>query len=126
MLPTGVSDAPCSVVLALKPLLEVGEWTTLSKGLYVDSISLDLSFLLQLIESGHNVLGESEFTGNEHLLSSWELELSSSESLSGVVDLMRGGTDGDEDGSDVDTGRLAKSLSVSVSHTGLESISTGT
>ena len=126
MLPTGVSDASCSVLSTLKPFLEVGKWSTISESLYVDSISLDLSFLFQLIESGHNMLGESELTGNEHLLSSWELELGSSEGFSGVVDLEWSGTDGDKDGSDVDTSRLAKSLSVSVSHTSLESISTGT
>ena len=98
MLPTGVSDASCSVLSTLKPFLEVGKWSTISESLYVDSIALDLSFLFQLIESGHNMLGESELTGNEHLLSSWELELGSSEGFSGVVDLVGSGTDGDKDG----------------------------
>jgi len=72
------------------------------------------------------VIGESVFTRDKDLLSSWELELGSSESFPSVVYLMRSSTDGDEDGSDVHTGRLAKSLSVGVSHTSLKSISTGT
>ncbi len=51
MLPTGESDASCSLLLALEPGLEVLERSVLGEGLDSDSISLDLSFLPQLIES---------------------------------------------------------------------------
>ena len=99
MLPTGVSDAFSHhefSLLAFNPILEVFEGTALREGLDVDSVSLDLLLLLQLIESGHNVVGESVFTGNEHLLSSWELELGSSEGLLGVLDVMWGNSNGHE------------------------------
>jgi len=41
----------------------------------------DLSLLLESPVVRVNELGETEFSGNENSLSSWELELSSSESL---------------------------------------------
>lgn len=110
--------------VALKPGLEAGEWTVLGEGLDADTISLDLTTSLESVEVGHNVLGETVFTGDEDLLAAWELELSSSESLLSGGNVLWFSSNGDENGANVDTSRLAESLSVSVSHTGLESIST--
>jgi hypothetical protein len=121
--PTGESVAASSHLL-LEPGLQVREGSVLSEGLHAHAISLDLALRLQLVEVGHNVLGETVFTGDKNLLAAGELELGSSEGLASVVDVGWLGSDGDQDGADVDTGRLAKSLSVSVSHTGLESIGT--
>ena len=121
-LPTGALDAE----LSSHPLLQVGKWSVGRQDLDIDTISLDLALLSELVEGGHNVWGESELTGDEDLLATWELELSSSESLLCTFNVFWLGTDGDEDGSDVDTGRLAKSLSVGMTHTGLKSISSGT
>ena len=69
----------------------------LSKDLDVDAIALHLAFRLELLEGRVDVLGEAEFTGDEHLLSARELELGSTESLLGVLDILRPGSDGDED-----------------------------
>jgi len=45
------------------------------------SIIDDLSFLLESPVVRVNELSETEFSGNEDVLSTWELELSSSEGL---------------------------------------------
>lgn len=125
-----MSSAPdwsvrCSLVgLALEPIFKAGKWSLLGESLYVDTVSLDLALLSQFVESGHNVGGESEFTGDENLLATWELELSSSEGFLSSSNLVWLGSDGHKDGSNVDTGSLAETLSIGVSHTGLESIST--
>ena len=95
------------------------------EGLDVDAITLDLTSSLHALEVGVNVLGETVFTGDEDLLTAGELELGTTEGLASVLDVLTLGADGDEDGTDVDTGRLTESLAVSVTHTGLESISTG-
>ena len=97
-----------------------------SEGLHVDTVTLDLSFLVKALEIGVNVLGETVFTGHEDLLAARELEFGSSESFLSVGDALNLCSDGDKDGANVDTGRLTEGLSVSVAHTGLKSISTGT
>jgi hypothetical protein len=107
------------------PSLEVGEGSLASEGLDVDTVTLNLRFLLEAVEITHDVRSESILTGDEDGLATWELELGSSEGLAGVSDELWLGADRNEDGSDVDTGALAQCLSVSVSHTSLESISTG-
>jgi len=110
---------------ALHPSLEVGEGSLVCEGLDVDTVTLDLRFLLKAVEITHDVRSESELTGDEDGLTTWELELGSSEGLAGVSDELWLSTDGDKDCSNVDTGALAHGLSVGVSHTSLESISTG-
>ena len=110
---------------ALEPFLEVGEGTTVAHGLHVDTITLDLALSLKSLEIGVNELGEAVFSGDENLLSAGELELGTTQGLLGESDVLRLCSDGDEDGTNVDTGGLAEGLTVSVTHTGLESISTG-
>jgi hypothetical protein len=58
-------------------------------------------------------------------LSSGKLGLGTSEGFTGEGDLIGSGSNGDEDLSNSDTGDLAETFTVGVSHTGLESISTG-
>jgi len=69
--------------------------------------------------------GETVFTGDENLLSAGELELGTTEGFLGVGNIIDLGSDGDQNGTNADTGSLTEGLSVSVTHTGLESISTG-
>lgn len=115
-----------SLASSFIPVLQVGEFSAGGQSLDIDAVTLDLAFLAQLVELTHDVLGEAEFTGDENLLAAGELELGTTESLLGLGHIFGLGTDRHQDGADIDTGRLAKSLSVSVSHTGLESISAGT
>ena len=65
------------------------------------------------------MFGEAVFTGDENLLAARELEFGSTESLLGVPDVLHFCADGDQDRSNIDAGRLAQSLAVSVTHTGL-------
>ena len=110
---------------SLHPLLEAGKGSVRSEGLHVDTVTLDLAFLLELDEIGVDVRGETVFTGDENLLTAGELELGSTEGLLGMGNVLNLRSDGDEDGSDVDAGALAVSLSEGVAHTSLKSISTG-
>ena len=87
-----------------------------------DTIWDDLLLLLESVEVGLDEFGESEFSGDEDLLSTWELELGSSESLLGVLDVVWVASEGQEDLTDVDSCGLAKSLTEGTSHTLLESI----
>ena len=110
---------------SLHPFLEALERSMGSQGLHADTVTLDLALLLELDELGVDVLGESVFTGDKDLLTAGELELGSTEGLASVGDVLGLCSDGDEDGADFDTSGLAESLAVSVTHTGLKSISTG-
>ena len=96
-----------------------------SKDLDTDTITLDLVGLEESLEIRVDNFGESELPGDEDSLSAGELELGTTESLLRKWHLLGGSADGDQDGSDVHTSGLEKGLSVSVTHTGLESISTG-
>jgi len=95
------------------------------ESLDVHAIALDLTSSLLPSEVGLNDGGETVFTGDEDLLTAGELELGTTKSLLGVGDVVHLGANGDEDIANVDTGSFAESLTVSVTHTGLESISTG-
>jgi len=95
------------------------------ENLDVHTITHDLVFLLQSSEVTVDNFGETVLSGDEDSLAARELELSTTESLLSKWNFVGSGTDGHENGANVHTGRLAKSLSVSVTHTGLESISTG-
>jgi len=97
----------------------------LGESLNADTISRNLSSFLESEEVSHNVISESVLSGDENHLTSGNLELGSSEGLLGEVDVLRVGSNGNKDGADIDTGALAKSLSISVAHTGLKSISAG-
>jgi hypothetical protein len=89
-----------------------------------NTITLDLTFLLEADEVGHNVLGETVLTGHEHLLATSELETGAAEGLLGELNILLSGTDGDEGLANVNAGALNVRLTESVTHTLLESIST--
>ena len=95
------------------------------ESLNVRAITLDLSLLQESLEIRVNNRSETIFTGDENLLAARELELSSTEGLLSILDALGLCSDGDEDGADVDTGRFTEGFTVSVTHTGLKSISTG-
>ena len=54
---------------------KVAKWSVLGSDLDGDTIWDDLSFLLESVVVRLDELGETEFSGDEDLLSSWELEL---------------------------------------------------
>ena len=107
------------------PGLEARERTVGFESLNVRAITLDLSLLQESLEIRVNNRSETVFTGDENLLAARELELSSTEGLLSILDALGLCSDGDEDGADVDTGRFTEGFTVSVTHTGLKSISTG-
>jgi len=111
--------------LSKEPPLEAGKGTTSFEGLNVDTVTLDLASSLEALEIRVNNGGETEFTGHKDLLATGELELRTTEGLLSMGDVAHLGPDGDQDVANVDTGGLAESLTVSVTHTGLKSISTG-
>ena len=82
----------------------------------------DLSFLLESVEVSLDDLGETVLSGDEDLLSAWELELGSSEGLFGVFNMFKVASEGHQDLSDGDSCRLTKSFTEGTSHTLLESI----
>jgi len=95
------------------------------ESLDVDTVALNLALSLESNEIRVDERGETESTGDENLLATWELELGTTEGLLGVGHTRDLGSDGDQDGANVDTGGLTEGFAVSVTHTGLESISTG-
>ena len=97
----------------------------LSDNLDVDTVAQDLAGLKQAVVVRHDIFGEAELAGDEDLLTARELELGTTESFPGVVGLVQISTDGEEDLTNVDTGRLAESLTERTTHTLLESIGTG-
>jgi hypothetical protein len=88
-----------------------------------NTVALYFTLLLETVEIGHNVLGESVFTGNENSLATSKLETSSVKGLSGVFNEVRFGSDGDENLIDGDTSSLNVRLTEGLAHTLLESIS---
>ena len=96
-----------------------------AEDLDVATVSLDLTFSGESSEVRVNNGGESVFTGDEDGLSSRELALGASEGLTSELNVLGLASHGDEDGTDVNTASLEEGFTVSTSHTGLESISTG-
>ena len=96
----------------------------LSINLDMDTTWDDLTFLLESVVISLNEISETELSGDEDLLSSWELELGSSEGFLSVLDITWKGSNGHEDLTNVDSCRFTEWLTPSVSHTLLESIST--
>ena len=103
---------------------ESGEGTVFVDNLAVNTVSLDLTVLEEAVVVRLDVLGETELTGDENLLSAGELHLRTTESLLSKGNLLVGGSDGEEHLTDGDTSRLTKGLTEGTSHTLLESIST--
>ena len=64
----------------------------------------DLSFLLESVEIGFNKVGESVLSGDEDLLSTWELEFGSSQGFLGLWNVLLVASDGHEYLSDGDSG----------------------
>ena len=103
---------------------ESGEGTVFVDNLAVNTVSLNLTVLEEAVVVRLDVLGETELTGDENLLSAGELHLRTTESLMSKGNLLVGGSDGEEHLTDGDTSRLTKGLTEGTSHTLLESIST--
>jgi hypothetical protein len=120
----GIIDVSSRSHGALEPVLESGEGTSLSEDLDVATVTLDLTFLMESSEVRVNKRSESVFTGDEDSLSTGEFTLGASEGFTSVGNVLGTNSHGDKDVTDVNTASLEEGLSVSVSHTGLESIST--
>ena len=90
----------------------------------VGTITLDSAILKGLVVVRLNEFGESEFSGNENLLSSRELEFSTTEGFTSLRNSIGSGSNGKQDLTDGDTSRFTEGLTESTSHTLLESIST--
>ena len=88
----------------------------------VDSIWNDLSIFLKLGKFILCELSESELSADSDGLSAWELEHGSSECFLGMGDVVHIASDGQQDGSNVDSGCFTERLSESTSHTLLKSI----
>ena len=98
------------------------EWAVGSLDLNTDTVWNDLALLLESVVVRLDQLGESELSGDEDLLSTWELELGSSERLFGVVDIFWVTSNGKKDLTNGFSCGLAKSFTEGTSHTLLESI----
>jgi len=70
--------------------------------------------------------GETPVLGDDDLLATWELVLRSSESFDGGSTVGVTGSDGQDDLANVDTGDSSVGLTPSTTHTGLETIGSGT
>jgi hypothetical protein len=75
--------------LVLYPLYVVFERAVVREYLHVNAITLDLSFLLKTIEIRHDVLGETELSGDEDSLATSELKLGASEGHFCVLEVLR-------------------------------------
>ena len=95
-----------------------------SNNLSHESIWNDLSFLLESVVIGLDDIGESVLSGDEDLLTAWELELSSSQGFTSELDILWLNSNGKKNLSDSDSGTLAEGFTESTSHTLLESICT--
>ena len=120
----GDSLSAFSCVLSANPFDVLLEGSMVGKSLDTDTVSLNLSFLLEEVEIGHNVVCETVLSGKENNLTTGKLETSSVEGFLGVFDELGFGTDGDENLVDVDTGGLDVWLTEGLTHTLLESIGT--
>ncbi len=90
----------------------------------VDTIRNDFSLALESVELRLSELCEAELSAHEDLLSSWELEHRSSESCLCGLDVVGGGSDRDQDISNVYTCGLSVGFTKGSSHSLTESIST--
>ena len=95
-----------------------------SDKLNIATILLKFAFILEslvfiMVEFGETVLGT-----DDDFLSSWELELSSSESFDGIGNVLFLESDGVEDLVDLNSGDFTSGFTEGTSHTGLKSICT--
>ena len=94
------------------------------EGLNVATISNNLTRIQQVHEFVTHVLGETPTLRDNDLLVTRELSTSSSEGFDGSFSLAIGGSDGVDDISTSDTSAKTIRLTVSTTHTSLQSIST--
>jgi hypothetical protein len=92
----------------------------------VDTIGNDTTLGLELFVSGVRVRRESPLTGDDDLLTSGELVLATAKSLHGVFHGDGLGSDGQQNLVDLNASNQTLGLSEGVTHTGLESIGSGT
>ena len=104
---------------------ESRERSSSTDDLNIGTILSELTFFLEFEVVFVGELGETQFAGNDDLLSTGELELASSESFNGVGNVLFDKSDGVQDLVDLDSGDLTGRLTEGTSHTGLKSISTG-
>jgi hypothetical protein len=104
---------------------ESSERSSFSDDLNIGTILSELTFFLESGVVFVGVLGETKLAGNDDLLSTGELELSSSESFNSVGNVLFDESNGVQDLVDLNSSNLSCGLAVSSSHTGLKSISTG-
>jgi len=90
----------------------------------VRTIVSDLAFFLKSGVISLGELGEAILAGDDDLLSTGELEFTSSESFNSVGDVLFSKSDGVEDLVDLDSGDLTGGFTEGVSHTSLKSIGT--
>ena len=98
----------------------------LSYELDTNTITNDLVLLLEFVVIRLQKSGETELSGEEDLLSAWELELCSSKGFSGLWNITWLNSHGHENLTNVYSCGLAKGFTESTSHTLLESICTST
>lgn len=98
------------------------QWTTGRQPLDVATIwdQSSLGLVLEVVLTSE--LGESPVVRHVDLLSAWEFELGSSQSLDSVLLLLVLASDGDQDLPDVDSCDLTVGLTERTSHTRLEPI----
>lgn len=94
------------------------------ESLDTNTVTFDFANLGKTDEFSHGEGGETVLTGDEHDLTTSELEAGSAESLLSVLDVLGLGSDGHKDLINGDTGGLDVGLTESTSHTLLESIGT--
>jgi len=92
-----------SIFSSLEPG-ESAQRTVIGDDFDVNSVGNDLAFPFESVELSLGKLGESEFSADSHLLSAWELEHGSSESLLCVLNVISTASDGNDDISNVDSG----------------------
>ena len=95
-------------------------------GLNTAAVWNDFTFLLGFVVFRLDQWGEAELSGDENLLSAWELELGSSEGLLGMWNIIGSGSAGHENLTDGHSCGLAESLTEGTSHSLLESIGSST
>lgn len=99
--------------------------TFVGKELDVSTIDLDVSALALLDVLLATEVGETPVLGHDDFLSARELVLGAAQSLDGVGQVGVTGSDAEQDLTNLDTGNETIGLSVSTSHTGLETIGSG-
>ena len=92
----------------------------------INTVINDFSFFLKLVEFTLVILGEAKLLTDSDGLSARELHHSSSEGFLSMSKILRINSDGNQDGSNVDSCSLTEWLSEGTSHTLLESISSST